>query len=420
MEKIVVDGGRPLKGSVKISGAKNSALPILAATLLTAEPVTLKNIPHLADIESLYKLLNHLGTAIKVGKKSVVCETRKIKSHEAPYDLVRKMRASILVLGPLLARCGKARVSLPGGCAIGARPVNLHLQALEKMGATIQIENGYIDAVCSQLKGTTIIFETVTVTGTENIMMAATLAKGQTILKNAAREPEISDLADLLIKMGAKISGQGTDEIIIDGVSALTGVKEHIVIPDRIEAATYMIAGAMLKSEITVTDVIPDHVQAVTEKLRECGARVEVKESEIKVTGPQKIKPVDIKTMPYPGFPTDCQAQWMALMTQAQGSCAITENIFENRFMHVPELMRLGADIRIEGATCLVRGGGELVAAPIMASDLRASACLVLAALASKGVTELHRVYHIDRGYQDIVANFKKLGAKIKRAQVKY
>lgn len=419
MDKIVIQGGISLKGSVKVSGSKNAALPLMAASLLTSEKIVLTRMPDLADIRSMIKLLNHMGVGSTFFLKRLALAGKKITKTDAPYDLVRKMRASVLVLGPLLARTGEAKVSLPGGCAIGARPINLHIKALEEMGAKIKLEQGYVHASCTRLKGARIVFDQVTVTGTENIMMAATLAKGQTILENAAREPEVIDLAQMLIKMGAKISGHGTDVITIDGVDKLYGT-EHEVIPDRIEAGTFMIAAAMTRGDLTLDAVDPSHIDGLTQKLVEAGAQVNIAGKKIRVIGPKTVKPVDIKTAPYPGFATDFQAQFTAMMAIAEGTSTITETIFENRFMHVPELTRMGADLRIEGNTVIVKGVGDLQSAPIMASDLRASASLVLAGLVAKGVTEIHRVYHIDRGYEGIEKKLRGLGAKIRRAKVKY
>jgi len=419
MDKIVIQGGRPLRGKVKISGSKNSALPLMAASLLTKERVVLTNVPNLMDIRTMIKLLNHLGVGSTNLLKRLSFSAKEIRKQEAPYELVRKMRASILVLGPLLARTGKARVSLPGGCAIGARPINLHLKALEAMGAKIKLDAGYVEASCKRLKGATIVFDDVTVTGTENIMMAAALAKGETVLKNAAREPEIVDLAQLLRKMGAKIEGDGTAVIRITGVDELYGAT-HAVIADRVEAGTFMIAAAVSKGNILLEGIIPSHLEALSQKLMEAGAKVEVNANKMRVVGPKKLNSISIKTAPFPGFATDFQAQYMAMMAVSEGTGTVTETIFENRFMHVPELNRMGADLKIEGNTVVVKGVKSLQSAPIMASDLRASACLVLAGLVAKGVTEIHRVYHIDRGYEGIEKKFRKLGAKVKRTKVKY
>lgn len=419
MDKIVIDGGHALKGTVKISGSKNSALPLLAASLLTSDKIELLNVPDLADVRMMIKILESLGIKSSWLFGKVSLSAPKITSVEAHYDLVRKMRASVLVLGPLLARTGHARVSLPGGCAIGARPVNLHIKALEQMGAKIHLDGGYINAQCKRLKGEKIVFDQVTVTGTENIMMAAVLADGHTLLENAAREPEVTDLAELLNKMGAKIRGAGTTCIEIEGVTSLSGAR-HSVIPDRIEAGTFMIAAAMNHGDVVVDCVLPDHLDALTEKLKIAGAQIDITSNSVRVKGPKTITPVDIKTAPFPGFATDFQAQFMTLMCLAKGSSVITENIFENRFMHVQELSRMGANLHVEGNSVHVKGVDKLLAAPVMATDLRASASLVLAGLAAKGVTDIHRVYHIDRGYFQIEKKFRKLGAKVKRAAVRY
>ena len=419
MDKIVIEGGRPLKGKIKIGGSKNAALPLMAASLLTDEKLVLNNVPKLYDVDTMIKLLHVMGVQHTQILGRVGLQAKKVKNHEAPYKLVRKMRASILVLGPLLARNGEARISLPGGCAIGARPINLHLKALEDMGAKIKLEEGYVHASCSRLEGARIVFDTVTVTGTENIMMAATLAKGQTVLENAAREPEVIDLAILLNKMGASISGAGTDVITINGVDKLHGAT-HRVICDRIEAGTYMIAAAMTKGNVLIEDVETEFVAALIQKLKEAGTTIEANGNNLRVIGPKEILPTDIKTAPYPGFATDFQAQFMAMMTLANGTSTMTETIFENRYMHVPELLRMGADLQIEGNTVIIRGVDKLQPAPVMASDLRASASLVLAGLAAKGVTDIHRVYHIDRGYESIEKKLRKAGAKVKRGKVKY
>lgn len=416
----MIEGGRALRGKVKISGAKNAALPLLAASLLTAEKVVLSNIPELADIRTMLKLLNGFGVEVSTWTGPIKLRAKKIKSHEAPYDLVRTMRASVLVLGPLLARAGLARVSLPGGCAIGARPINLHLKALEQMGADIHLEGGYVEARAKRLHGAKIIFDQVTVTGTENIMMAAVLAKGQTVLENAAREPEVLDLAELLIKMGAQIQGAGTDVITIDGVDLLHGA-EHAAIPDRIEAGTFMMAAAMTRGDVHVMAMNPGHVEALTQKLREAGVGIEAAGPDaMRICGPKHLKATDVITAPYPSFATDFQAQFTAMMAVAEGSCVVTETIFENRFMHILELSRMGADLKIEGNSVFVKGTERLQAAPVMATDLRASASLVLAGLVSKGVTDIHRVYHIDRGYDRIEWKLRKLGARVKRAKVRY
>jgi len=419
MDKIVIDGGRPLRGKIKISGAKNAALPIMAATLLTHGKTEIQNLPGLADITTMGRLLKTLGLKVQRRNSRVKIHANGYRGHVAPYDLVKTMRASVLVLGPLLARQGKAKVSLPGGCAIGARPIDLHLKGLEALGAKIKVEHGYVEAQAKRLKGTTIHFDTVTVTGTENLMMAATLAEGTTVLENAAREPEVVDLANMLIGLGAKVQGAGTATIKIEGVPQLTGGKWEVM-PDRIEAGTFLIAACLPGNKIFVEGIQTEWVEALLVKLREAGARVEVRAQGIQVTAPKKIKAVDISTAPYPGFATDFQAQFMALMTLAQGSSVVRENIFENRFMHVGELVRMGAEIKLEGNSAVIRGVKSLSAAPIMATDLRASASLVLAGLAAPGITEISRVYHIDRGYEKIEKKFRKLGARVKRVKVKY
>ncbi len=419
MQKIVIDGGRPLKGTVTISGAKNAALPCLFATLLTDQKCELKNIPQLRDIRTTLALLGKFDATSQNGRHRLIVDPRKVKHVRAPYELVKTMRASVLCLGPLLARHGKAEVSLPGGCAIGARPINLHLDALRKMGATIEIEEGYVKAKARQLRGAKIYFEDVTVTGTENIMMAAALAKGETILENAAREPEVPDLANFLNAMGAKIEGAGTNTIQIQGVDRLGGAN-HAVIPDRIEMGTFMIAAAITGGDITLQGGLTGHVEALIDKLRETGTVIQETSKGLRIKGPKSIRPIDIATAPYPGFATDFQAQFMALMTLAKGSSIIVENIFENRFVHVAELARMGAQIKTEGSTAIIEGVDELSGAPVMASDLRASAALLLAGLAAEGLTEIHRIYHIDRGYEGIERKLRKLGARIKRAQVKF
>ncbi len=413
MDKIVVNGGKPLHGDVRISGAKNAALPVLISALLTESPCTFSNIPDLVDIKTTFKLLRNMGVEIE-GDSTVTVSAGKITASEAPYDLVKTMRASILVLGPLVARMGRARVSLPGGCAIGARPVNLHIKALQDMGATVELHGGYIEASVDRLKGATIYFDLPTVTGTENIMMAATLADGVTVLQNAAREPEIVNLADVLTGMGAKISGAGTDVITITGVPTLSGT-EAAVIPDRIEAGTFMIAAGMTHGDINVLGCIPQHLDALTNKLRDTGMTITPIAGGLRVAAGRKINSVDVKTLPYPGFPTDLQAQIMAYMCIGSGLSVITETVFENRFMHVSELLRMGADIVIQGGSAVVRGVPTLYGAQTMATDLRASASLILAALVAQGTTEISRVYHIDRGYESIETKFSALGADIRR-----
>ena len=416
MDKLQIQGGAPLEGEVRISGAKNAALPILAATLLAEGTVSVGNVPHLQDVTTMIELLGRMGVSVTIDDKMrVEVDAGTIKDHVAPYELVRTMRASILVLGPLLARFGQADVSLPGGCAIGARPVNIHVDGLQQLGAEIQIENGYIRARASRLRGARLVLETVTVTGTENLLMAATLAEGETVIENAAREPEVVDLADFLNAMGAKIRGAGMDTIVIQGVERLRGAS-YDVLPDRIETGTYLVAGAITGGRVRVKGTRPDHLDAVVAKLREAGASVEVGDSWIALDMQgQRPHAVDIRTAPYPAFPTDMQAQFAALNTVADGVGAVTETIFENRFMHMLEMRRLGADIRIEGSTAIIRGVPKLTAAPVMATDLRASASLVLAGLIAQGATEIHRIYHIDRGYECIEEKLEQLGARIKR-----
>ncbi|MDH3883019.1 MAG: UDP-N-acetylglucosamine 1-carboxyvinyltransferase [Desulfobacterales bacterium] len=414
MDKIIVEGGRRLKGQVRISGAKNAALPILVSSLLTEGLNTYSNVPDLKDIASIKELLSNLGAHAETQGNTVYVDTGRILSYEAPYDVVRKMRASILVLGPMVARLQKARVSLPGGCAIGARPINLHLKGLAQLGANIKLEHGYVQAEAKKLKGAEIYFDTVTVTGTENLMMAAVLAEGTTILRNAAREPEIVALAEVLDKMGADIQGAGTAVITIKGVSALQPVAVSII-PDRIETGTFMIAAALTHGDVTLVGCEPDHVSACIHKLQSAGIRIQTHKKSIHVDGNDEIVSVDVKTQPYPGFPTDMQAQFMVLMSIARGTSMISETIFENRFIHVSELKRMGADIKISGNTAMVKGVSGLSAAPVMASDLRASASLILAGLVAEGKTEVNRVYHLDRGYEAIEQKFSELGAAIKR-----
>ena len=416
MDKIIVEGGRRLKGQVRISGAKNAALPILVSSLLTEGLNTYSNVPDLKDIASIKELLSNLGAHAETQGNTVYVDTGRILSYEAPYDVVRKMRASILVLGPMVARLQKARVSLPGGCAIGARPINLHLKGLAQLGANIKLEHGYVQAEAKKLKGAEIYFDTVTVTGTENLMMAAVLAEGTTILRNAAREPEIVALAEVLDKMGADIQGAGTAVITIKGVSALQPVAVSII-PDRIETGTFMIAAALTHGDVTLVGCEPDHVSACIHKLQSAGIRIQTHKKSIHVDGNDEIVSVDVKTQPYPGFPTDMQAQFMVLMSIARGTSMISETIFENRFIHVSELKRMGADIKISGNTAMVKGVSGLSAAPVMASDLRASASLILAGLVAEGKTEVNRVYHLDRGYESIEQKFSELGAAIKRVK---
>ncbi len=413
MDTIVLQGGGRLRGDVHISGAKNAALPVLVSSLLTGGWNTYHNVPDLADVRTIKKLLAGFGAEIDEGE-ALRINTDTITSHEAPYDLVRTMRASILVLGPLVARTGRARVSLPGGCAIGARPVNLHLKALRAMGAEINLQEGYVEVRAPRLRGATVYFDISTVTGTENILMAATLAKGTTVLENAASEPEVVNLADTLIGMGAKISGAGTDVIEIEGVDALRAVEARII-PDRIEAGTYMIATGITGGDITIRGCRPDHLDTVIVKLREAGVKIIPTGEGLRVISDGNITSVDVQTLPYPGFPTDLQAQMMALMCLGSGSSIIKETVFENRFMHVNELLRMGADITVDGGTAIVRGVPGLRGAPVMATDLRASASLILAGLVAEGATEISRIYHIDRGYERIEEKLSALGAAIRR-----
>jgi len=415
MDKIIIEGGKPLKGTVKISGAKNAALPIIAACLLTGGWHRLHNVPHLRDIQTIKSIMSKLGVVFRGDNNILEINSDNLRSHEAPYDLVKTMRASILLLGPLLARYGRANISLPGGCAIGERPVNLHLKALVSMGVDIRLDRGYVIAQVDRLKGANIFFDTPTVTGTENIMIAAVKASGQTVLKNAAKEPEIQDLANMLKSMGANIEGDGTDTIVIHGVDNLRPTQ-HTIIPDRIEAGTFMIAAAITKGDIKIQACRPEHVEALIEKLESAGAGIQVSDDTVFVKGPDIIKSVDIKTMPFPGFPTDLQAQFMSLMCIAKGRSIIRETVFENRFIHVSELKRMGADIEINGNQALVMGKDRLLSAPVMATDLRASASLILAGLVAKdGRTEVNRIYHLDRGYEAIEKKFVNLGATIWR-----
>lgn len=419
MDKFLIRGGRPLHGTIEISGAKNSALPCLAATLLTGETVTLHNVPYVKDLITQRRLLEDLGaTVLTPALRTQVVTANHIETFEAPYELVKTMRASVLALGPLLGRFGKAKVSLPGGCAIGTRPIDLHLRAFEQLGATVSLESGDVVAIApgGKLKGTEIDFEKVTVTGTENVMMAAALAEGITVIRNAAREPEIEDLADLMNKMGAKITGAGTDVITIEGVSAMHGA-EHTIIADRIETGTFIVAAAITDGELEIRNCRPDHLSAVIEKLREAGVEIEeVDATTLNVRrSPKGLVARDVTTQPHPLFPTDMQAQYMALMTQAEGTSTITETIFENRFMHASEMVRMGADIHILGNTATVNGPRHLTGARVLASDLRASASLVLAGLCADGETLIDRVYHIDRGYETIVRKMRSLGADIVR-----
>jgi UDP-N-acetylglucosamine 1-carboxyvinyltransferase len=416
MDKILIQGGERLKGAVRVSGAKNAALPVMAACILTEGWHHLKNIPRLKDTQTIKLIMSRMGVLFEEQDGVLSVNTQKIRDSQASYDLVKTMRASILLLGPLVARLRRARISLPGGCAIGARPVDLHLKALSAMGVEMFLESGYINAEVDHLKGAEIFFDIPTVTGTENVMMAAVKAKGQTVIRNAAKEPEVVNLADMLRAMGARIDGDGTDTIIVQGVNGLQPVEEHTVIPDRIEAGTFMIGSAITGGEISIEGCLTEHLAAVIEKLQAVGAEVKKREDGVLVKGPEVIRSVDIETTPFPGFPTDLQAQFMALMSIAEGSSIIRETIFENRFIHVSELKRMGAQISIHGNQALVRGIDHLLAAPVMATDLRASASLILAGLVAKeGTTEVHRIYHLDRGYEALEVKFRALGAKIWR-----
>ena len=414
MEKLKITGGVRLEGEVKASGAKNAALPILAASLLTADDLVLHNVPHLSDIATMGKLLTGLGMTVERQEESVRLNARSLTTLTAPYDLVKTMRASIVTLGPMLARFGEAQVSLPGGCAIGARPVDQHIKGLQAMGADGQIEHGYVVARASRLKGAHIVTDMVTVTGTENLLMAATLAEGKTVLENAAREPEVVDLANCLIAMGAKIKGAGTPVIEVEGVEKLHGAS-HRVLPDRIETGSFLVAALMTRGDVTVTDASPHTLDIVLEKLREAGAEVTIGEDWVRAKINRRPKAVSVRTVPHPGFPTDMQAQFMALDTIAEGTGRITETIFENRFMHVPELQRLGANITVDGHTAVVTGVERLSGANVMATDLRASASLVIAALVAQGESVVDRIYHLDRGYDHMEVKLRSLGAEIER-----
>ncbi|HET6465713.1 MAG TPA: UDP-N-acetylglucosamine 1-carboxyvinyltransferase [Nitrospiria bacterium] len=416
MDKILIKGGKPLKGEAEVSGAKNAALPILAATLLSRGEHRIQNIPKLMDVATIKRLLNHLGAVIDDdGQGGWTVRMPALARHEAPYELVKTMRASVLVLGPLAARFGEARVSLPGGCAIGARPINLHLMGLEKMGAEIQIEHGYVTVKTRRLKGARIYLDLASVTGTENLMMAAALADGVTVIENAAREPEVVDLAHFLIRCGAKIQGAGTDVITIDGIDSLNDSCTYRIMADRIEAGTYLTAAAITGGDIFVRGCNPRHLDAVLQKLREAGVQIHEQTDGVRAAVKGRIGAVDVKTLPYPGFPTDMQAQIMALMALSDGLSVITETVFENRFTHVAELRRMGADINVQGNNAIIKGTRHLSGAPVMASDLRASASLVLAGLAAEGETEISRVYHLDRGYERIEQKFSNLGGEITR-----
>ena len=418
MDKFVIRGGEPLLGTVPISGAKNAALPCMAAALLTDQPVILENIPQVRDIQTTRNLLAAMGAEVELGygraKNRTTIHCENLAAPEASYELVKTMRASTLVLGPLVARCGRARVSLPGGCAIGARPIDMHIKGLEQLGAKITQEHGYVEATAKRLKGAEIVFDKITVTGTEDLLMAATLAEGETVLQNCAREPEVADLADLLNKMGAHITGAGTPTIRVKGVAKLKGAK-HRIIPDRIEAGTFIIAGAMTGGDLNIAGCDPEHLAALLAKLHQVGVKTKITADSVRVMGDNPFTGADMSTEEHPGFPTDCQAQFMALATQAEGTSVITENIFENRFMHAQELVRMGANIKVDGNTAIVRGATKLSAAAVMCSDLRASASLVLAALVADGESILDRVYHMDRGYERIEEKLRGVGAQIRR-----
>jgi len=418
MDKLVIRGGSPLLGTVRVSGAKNAALPCMAAALLTDEPVILENVPQVRDIQTTRNLLAAMGAEVELGygkaQHRTTIHCKNLNSPEASYELVKTMRASTLVLGPLVARCGRARVSLPGGCAIGQRPIDLHIKGLELLGAKITQEHGYVEATATRLRGAEIVFDKITVTGTEDLLMAATLAEGETILQNAAREPEVADLAALLNKMGAHIEGAGTATIRVKGVSKLNGAK-HRIIPDRIEAGTFLIAGALTGGDLNISGCDPAHLDAILAKLKAAGVKTKSSKDSVRVMGDNPFTASDLTTEEYPGFPTDMQAQFMALATQAEGTSVITENIFENRFMHAQELVRMGANIKIEGRRAVVVGKTPLSAAAVLASDLRASASLVLAALVADGETIIDRVYHLDRGYEKIEEKLKAVGAQIRR-----
>ena len=414
MDKLIINGGKKLKGDVSVSGSKNAALPIFVATILAPGTFEISNVPFLRDINTTIKVLESLGARIEGNGNIVRIDTSELNNVEATYDLVKTMRASVLVLGPLLARHGRARVSLPGGCAIGARPIDQHLKGLKALGADIHLAHGYVEATAKSLKGARINFDVPTVGGTEHLMMTASLAKGVTVLENAAREPEIVDLATMLNLMGARIEGAGTDTIRIDGVQELTAT-DYRVMPDRIEAGTFMVAAAITGGDIRISNMQLEHLDALVFKLQDAGVEIINKDGIVRVKGPKKLKSMNIKTRPYPGFPTDMQAQFMALMCVADGASVIAENIFENRFMHVSELIRFGAEIIIDGKSAIVKGIKKLSGAPVMATDLRASASLILAGLAAEGQTEVTRIYHLDRGYEAIEEKLSKLGARIRR-----
>lgn len=417
MDKLIIEGGKTLEGTVHISGAKNAVLPLMASSILAPGIHRFENVPHLRDVITMIKLLDFMGAEAYLDDNGTLSiDSTKIANLEAPYDLVKTMRASVLVLGPLVARYGTARVSLPGGCAIGARPIDLHIKALELMGANIHIEHGYVVAKATKLRGMEFTFDQVTVTGTENVLMAAVLAEGTTVLENAAREPEVVALAEYLNAMGAKIHGAGSNKIVIEGVESLKP-STCKVIPDRIEVGTYLVAAGITGGHLIIEPCIPAHVESVINKLRLAGLKIEERNNALEVWGPDRIASVDVKTWPFPGFPTDMQAQFMALMTLSYGVSVITEQIFENRFMHVPELNRMGAKIKLEGRSAIIQGVRELTGAPVMATDLRASASLVLAGLAAKGQTEVSRVYHLDRGYEALDKKLEAVGARIRRVK---
>jgi UDP-N-acetylglucosamine 1-carboxyvinyltransferase len=421
LDKIVVEGGLPLAGSVEVSGAKNAALPILAAALLAEGDHQLRNVPDLADVRTLGRLLAHMGCRLERlpgDRREVAIRVPAAVTPEAPYELVKTMRASVVVLGPLLTRWGRARVSLPGGCAIGARPVDQHLKGLAALGAELRLDHGYVHGAVprGRLRGAAVTFDGVTVTGTENLIMAAVLAEGETVLRNCAREPEVKDLADALVRMGARVEGAGTDVVRVQGVERLSPL-DHTVIADRIEAGTFLVAGALPGGDVTVRGCVPGHLEALVEKLRAVGAEVTEVAGGLRVVSAGRPRPVDVRTAPHPGFPTDMQAQMMVLLCLADGSSRVAETVFENRYMHVQELQRLGADIAVDGRVAVVRGVPSLSGAPVMASDLRASAALVLAGLAAQGTTEILRVYHLDRGYERIEEKLARLGARIRRVR---
>ncbi len=417
MDKLIIKGGKPLRGQIQISGAKNAALPIMAASILSCGKNTIKNIPDLKDVRTMCRLLSNMGCGFDLKDGMLKIDSAEINKFDAPYELVKTMRASVLVLGPLLARFGKARVSLPGGCAIGARPIDLHLMGLEKMGADIELQSGYVIARTKRLKGASIYLDIPTVTGTENLMMAATLAKGTTVIENAAKEPEVVDLANCLISMGAKIKGAGESVIEIEGVQELKCIKDYTVIPDRIEAGTFMTIAGATRGDLILKGCRTEHNDALIMKLKDAGVTFKNTPEGVRVTGPERLVSTDVKTMPYPGFPTDMQAQFMAMMCIAKGTSIIKETVFENRFMHVAELKRMGASIDIEGYTATVKGVKRLIGAPVMATDLRASASLIVAALCAEGESTIHRIYHLDRGYENMDKKLRDIGALVERVK---